>query len=174
MEPAATASALAVALYIFHDSLTSPAPTIVELREGIYRVDHLRSHVTAAAKKVAEAFSSLQLCSGSLFVVDRPRNEAGKYTRPPRQEGEGLEVDELVGIASGKCILLDIRECEWLAPQPSPAFARPLTLHARPLQVCRLLLLLAVVVAVVLQQQQPQGPSTLCQTGRCPTSFARL
>ena len=159
MEPAATAAVLAVVLYVFHASLTSPATIVVDLREGDYRVDRLRPYVTAAAKKVTEAFSDLQLNAGSLFVLDRPRNKAGKFVKPPRQEGEGLEADEIAGIVADKCVVLDLGHGEWPAWLPStpappcplprrlppprphpPPFARPHHAHARPLQACLLLL----------------------------------
>ena len=106
MEPAAVAAVMAVALYVFHASLTSPAPTVVELREGNYRVDHLRPYVTAAVKKVAEAFSDLQLNSGSLSVVDEPEGV------PALSTGHPLKPTATISIVAGKCIVLDLGSCE--------------------------------------------------------------
>jgi len=130
MEPASPAAVLTVALYIFHASLPSPATAVVEMREGDYRVDRLRQHVTAVARGVATDLSTLQLNAGSLFVLDRPRNEAGRFVKPPRQNGEGLEADETVGIVAGKCVVLDLGNSEWLS------FLTRQALLARPALPC--------------------------------------
>lgn len=112
-------AACEVRLFVFHASLSSPARGVVDVpgvtHGGRVRVDRLRPHVTATARRLAgSSFSDLQLNAGALYVAPLAPTSDGRpvlLAHPPH--GQGLDELETVEITADTCILLDLGASEW-------------------------------------------------------------